>query len=139
MNLDARWRRSLALAALCEGELARGYLGRSAALYGWGIPLSYGVLVVLAPESAGVLVRTALLGGATVVGVLVALASIRSLLTAPGASSLRVLSREHGFDDGELLVARAGGALFRMAKAFGAPALALGAVTLAATWFGGGP
>jgi hypothetical protein len=126
----SNWRRSLALVRLCEGRLRDGYLGRIAAFYGWGVALSYAVLVMLAPASSGALLRDALMTLAGVVGTLVALATMRDFATPAAADGVGALAREMGTSGAELRAARLGAALMRWLTSAGRPALALATLVL---------
>ena len=130
-------RRFLELVLSCERRLRDGYLGRAAALYGWGVALSYGLLMAFAPASSAALVSRALTTLAGVVGALVLLAGARELTTAPASDPLRALARETGTARAELWAARAGGVCWRLLLTAGRPALALATLAVALRLFRG--
>jgi len=115
---------------LCERRLRDGYLGRAATLYGWGVALSYGLLLPFAPTSTRALVSRALVTLAGIVGALVLLAGARELTTAPADDAVRALARETGTSKLELGVARTLGVFWRFLLTAGRPALALTALAL---------
>lgn len=139
MLAEAKWRRRLALAALAEERLREGFLGRAATMYGWGIAVSYAVLVLIAPASSLVLLRRALVTALGVVGTLVVAALLRDVLGDPRFDAVRVLARHFGFDRDERRLARIAAALLRLGKAIGVPGAALALVALGARLFGAQP
>lgn len=131
-------RRPLALAALAERRLHEGYLGRAASFYGWGIAVSYALLIIVAPASAWALVARALVTGACIVGALAAAAAVRDALADPERDALAALARETGFGTTAVQAARAAGAVWRAVRALAAPSIALAALALAASVGGHG-
>jgi len=128
---DPTSRRWLVLRALAEERLREGFLGRAARVYGWGIAVSYGALMLVAPGSAFTLFTRALGTALGVVGTLVASALLRDVLAAPRRDAVATLARENGFDRRELFLARGAAASVRFVKVIGVPAAVLGCVALA--------
>ncbi len=132
MLADATLRRRFALVVLAEERLRHGFLGRASMLYGWGVAVSYGALMLLAPGSARTLLTRAVLTACGIVGTLVAAAALRDGLAERGTDVARQLARENGFDGAELLVARAAAAVVRFGKTAGLPCALLVVVALVA-------
>jgi hypothetical protein len=135
----ASFRRPFALVRLCERRLSDGFVGRAAGLYGWGIAVSYAVVALLAPGSAAALTWRALLSALTVVGALVAWASLRDLGAGRTKDGVSALACEHGIGRETLLLARAGAFFLRLLKTVAAPVAALSLVALAASLGQGAP
>jgi hypothetical protein len=129
---DATFRRRLALVVLAEERLRQGFLGRAASLYGWGVGVSYGALMLLAPGSVEALLTRALLTACGIVGTLVAAAALRDTLAERGTDVGGRLARENGFDRSDLALARGAAAVVRFGKAAGMPCALLAVVALVA-------
>ena len=119
------------LRALAEERLGEGFLGRAARVYSWGIAVSYGALMLLAPGSALRLLERALVTGLGVVGTLMASTLLRDVLADPRRDALSSVARENGFARRELLLARGAAALVRFVKVVGVPGAVLACVALA--------
>ncbi len=139
MSRAPAWRRPLALVRLCERRLRDGFVGRAAGFYGWGIAVSYAALALVAPGSAATLTWRALVSALTVVGTLVAWASLRDLGRGRMKDGVTALAREHGIGRGALGLARAAAFFLRLLKTVGAPVGALALVALAASLGQGAP
>ncbi len=119
------------LRALAEERLREGFLGRAARVYGWGIAVSYGALMLVAPGSAFTLFTRAVVTGAGIVGTLVASALLRDVLAEPRRNAVASLARENGFGPRELLLARGAAASVRFVKVIGVPGAVLACLALA--------
>ena len=132
MFADPVSRRWLVLSALAEERLREGFLGRAARVYGWGIAVSDGALMLLSPGSALRLLERALVTGLGVVGTLVLSALWRDVLRDSGRDGVASLARENGFARRELLLARCAAASMRFVKVAGVPGAVLALVALSA-------
>jgi hypothetical protein len=128
---DVTSRRWLVLRALAEEHLRHGFFGRAARVYGWGIAVSYGALMLVAPGSAFALFTRALVTALGIVGSLVASALFCDVLAAPRRDAVAGLARENGFDRRELLLARGAAAVVSFVKLAGAPGALLACLALA--------
>jgi hypothetical protein len=136
---DGTLRRRLALVALAERRLRENYLGRAASFYGWGIAVSYALLIALAPDSAWLLLERALVTACASVGALAAGAALRDAWSLRDDDALGSLAGAAGFGGASVHAARAAGAVWRALKAGGVPALLLAVFALGASLAGARP
>jgi hypothetical protein len=118
------------LEALCARRLGDGFFARAARWYGWGIALSYGLALALAPEEADALLVRALATLSWIVGGILGLAAARD----PSDSrddALLALARQRGFGASELFRARFEATLRNVTRRVGAPGLVVSLVP----WF----
>ncbi len=139
MFADGTLHRRLALVALAERRLRENYLGRAASFYGWGIAVSYALLIAVAPANAWPLVGHALVTGCWIVGALAAGAALRDAWARRNDDALGALAREAGFGGAAVQWLRAAGAIWRALKAIGPPAVLLAVFGLGASLAGGRP
>jgi hypothetical protein len=136
---DGTLRRRLALIALAERRLHENYLGRAASFYGWGVAVSYALLIAVAPASAWPLFERALVTAGGIVGALAGGAALRDAWGRRNDDALGALARGAGFGGSAVQGLRAAGAVWRALKAIGAPAALLAVFGLGASLLGGRP
>ncbi|HEY3498968.1 MAG TPA: hypothetical protein VGK73_29960 [Polyangiaceae bacterium] len=115
------------LEALCASRLGDGFFVRAGRWYGWGIAVSYGLLIAFDPGDPGALLLRGLGTLAWIVGGIYGLAAARD--TGDGETDgVLALARARGFTRRELERARAGTSVRRTLHALAGPALLLALV-----------
>jgi hypothetical protein len=118
-------RRFADLVALAERRLADAFGGRIARFYAWGIAGSYAFALFIAEGRAEAIIAQALVALSWIPAGLVALGAAKHQARNDDENGFVALVRQRGFDARELDAARVAGAVLRIARVTGYPALAL--------------
>jgi len=115
--------RLAALAEFADRRLGDTFLVRTAGVYGWGIVVTYAVLIALDPASAPALLDRAFVTLAWVPGTVIAFAAARDAGGAEESSGDAFLAGQRGLDHRELAIARFFGVARRIGRTVGVRAV----------------
>ena len=137
-ELERPGRRLAELVALCERRLKDRFLSRSGRLYGWGIAVSYTLMMWLGFGDSSAMLRRALGTLAWLAGGMVVLSALQNP-SAPAERGLLALVRKRGASESELANAQQLALGLRLLRVIGWPALVLAVAAGLTAREGAGP